>query len=148
MFKADLEGVFKEFFERGILNSLMVETSVCLICKKENANKIKEFWRITLITNVYKILAKVLANQLRKVFSLTIFEAEGAFLLGKRILDQALIANEAMEEYRSKKKEGVLLKLDFEKAYDHVDWDFLNRVMMKKVLAINGECGRGGVLET
>ena len=41
-------------------------------------------------------------------------------------MDQALIPNEAIDEYRLKKKEGVLLKLDFEKAYDHGDLDFLD----------------------
>lgn len=54
------------------------------------------------------------------------------FWAGRQILDQALIANEAIMEHRSKKKEGVVLKLDFEKAYDHVDWDFLDKVLMKK----------------
>ncbi|KAA0036600.1 hypothetical protein E5676_scaffold195G00490 [Cucumis melo var. makuwa] len=58
-------------------------------------------------------------------------KAQGAFLAGRQILDQAIIANEAIEEYKSRKR-GVLLMLDFEKVYDHVDWDFLDRVLMKK----------------
>lgn len=61
----DLEGVFNEFFERGILNSSLVETLVCLIPRKGNANKIKEFRRISLFTSVYKIFAKVLVDRLR-----------------------------------------------------------------------------------
>lgn len=55
--------------------------------------------------------------------SSTISEAQGALVAGRQIPDQVLVANEAIEEYRSRKR-GVLLKLDFEKAYDHVDWDF------------------------
>lgn len=47
-------------------------------------------------------------------------------------MDQALIANEAIEDYGSRTKAGVLLKIDFEKAYDHVDWDFLDKVLEKK----------------
>ena len=42
-------------------------------------------------------------------------------MTGRQILDQALIANEAIEKYRPKKLEGVMLKLHFEKAYNHVD---------------------------
>ena len=53
----------------------------------------------------------------------TISEVWGVLLEGRQILDRALIADEAIEEYRLKKKE-VVLKLDFEKAYDHVDLDF------------------------
>ena len=71
---------------------------------------------------------------------------QGAFLVGRRILDQALIANEALVDYRLKKKEGVVLKFDFEKAYDHVDWGFLDKMLMKKGFAIRGGCGCGVVL--
>ena len=46
---------FKEFFIRRILNSLLIETLICLIPKKENANRVKEFWPISLITCVYKV---------------------------------------------------------------------------------------------
>ncbi|KAA0060702.1 hypothetical protein E6C27_scaffold496G00040 [Cucumis melo var. makuwa] len=65
---------FDEFFERGTLNSSLVETYVCLMPKKENANRVKEFRPISLITSVYKTLAKVLTNRLRRVMSSTIFE--------------------------------------------------------------------------
>ncbi|TYK22164.1 peptidyl-prolyl cis-trans isomerase CYP23 isoform X1 [Cucumis melo var. makuwa] len=101
LIKGDLEGVFKEFFERGILNKLVVETFVCLIPKKDNANKVKDFQPISLITSVYKILAKVLANCLRKVLPLNLSDYRKAFLPRRKILDQALISNEAIEEYRA-----------------------------------------------
>ncbi|GMP34239.1 hypothetical protein CsSME_00007196 [Camellia sinensis var. sinensis] len=45
--------------------------------------------------------------------------------------DKAL-ANEVVEEYRGLKKEGIICKVDFEKAYDHVDWGFSDFVMKKK----------------
>lgn len=125
--KGDLEVAFKEFFKRGILNRSLVETYVCIILKKENANRVEDFRPFSLITSIYKILAKVLANRLRKVMPSTIFKVQGAFLAGRQILDQVLIANEAIEDVRQRKKEGVVLQLDFEKTYDHVDWDFLVR---------------------
>lgn len=86
--KGDLEGVFKDFFERGMLNRSVIESFVCLIPKKGNANRLKEFQPINLITSVYKILAKVFANCLRKVLPSTIFETQGPFCLediGRRI---------------------------------------------------------------
>ena len=43
---------------------------------------------------------------------------------GRQILDVVLIANEVMDEKRRSRKEGVVFKIDFEKAYDHVDWGF------------------------
>ena len=42
----------------------------------------------------------------------------------RKILDQVLIANEAIEDYGQSKKEGMIFKINFEKAYDHVDWNF------------------------
>lgn len=52
-----------------------------------------------------------------------------AFMKGKQILDCVMIANEAVHSLKIKKTEGLLLKLDFEKAYDSIDWRFLEAVM-------------------
>jgi hypothetical protein len=47
-------------------------------------------------------------------------------------LDAVLIANEVVEEVRKKKVEGLVFKIDFEKAYDHVEWAFLDDILGKK----------------
>ena len=56
----------------------------------------------------------------------TIYSTQGAFVL--QILDAVLIANEIVDEKRRLREEGVVFKIDFEKAYDHVDCDFLDHV--------------------
>ncbi|RVX07512.1 hypothetical protein CK203_025217 [Vitis vinifera] len=55
-----------------------------------------------------------------------------AFVQGRQILDAVLIANEIVDERRRSGEEGVVFKIDFEKAYDHVKWDFLDHVLEKK----------------
>lgn len=50
----------------------------------------------------------------------------------KTNLDPVLVANELVEDYRAKKKKGSLLKIDLEKAFDQVDWDFLEKTMRSK----------------
>jgi hypothetical protein len=50
---------------------------------------------------------------------------------GRQILDGILIANEIVDEAKRRKKEILLFKVDFEKAYDSVDWNFLDFVMQK-----------------
>lgn len=55
-----------------------------------------------------------------------------AFVQGRQILDAILIANEIVDERRHLWKEEIVFKIDFEKAYDHVDWDFLNHVLERK----------------
>ncbi|RVW43795.1 hypothetical protein CK203_074062 [Vitis vinifera] len=78
------------------------------------------------------IIAKVLSGRLRGVLHKTIHYTQGAFVQGRQILDAVLIANEIVDERRRSGEKGVVFKIDFEKAYDHVKWDFLDHVLEKK----------------
>lgn len=130
--KGDLMKVFSEFFESGIINGITNETYICLIPKKQEAVRVKDFRPISLITSLYKILDKVLSTRLKRVMPLTIVENQCAFIQGRQILDCCLIANEVVEEVRFKKKKGWVFKADLEKAYDNVDWNFLDWVLLQK----------------
>ncbi|RVW69835.1 putative ribonuclease H protein [Vitis vinifera] len=79
---------------------------------------------------MYKLLAKVLANRLKSVMGEVIFDSQQAFVQGRQILDAVLIANETLDSRLKDNKPG-LLKMDIEKAFDHVNWDFLMEVMSK-----------------
>ncbi|XP_038903533.1 uncharacterized protein LOC120090100 [Benincasa hispida] len=74
----------------------------------------------------------VLAERLKLVMPSIIAPSQSAFTEGRQILDPILIANEAVEDYRVKKKKGWILKLDMEKAFNRVDWDFLEKVLRNK----------------
>ena len=81
--------------------------------------------------NLYKLLAKVLANKLKKVMGKVILESQNAFVEGRQIVDVVLIANEVVDSRLKSNEGGVLCKLDMEKAYDHVKWKFLFAVLRK-----------------
>lgn len=49
-------------------------------------------------------------------------------------MDSILIANECVDGLKKKKNDGLVCKIDLEKAYDKVDWDFLSWVLKKKAL--------------
>ena len=85
-----------------------------------------------MVSSLYKIIAKVLAKRLQSVLGDTISKTQGAFTAGRQILDVILVANEVVEDYRRSNKEGLVFKIDFEKAYDNVNWDFLDYVLQKK----------------
>ena len=70
---------------------------------------------------MYKWLAKVLANRLRKVVGKMVFKAQGVVVEGRQILDAVLIANKAIDSILKNNECGFLSKLDIEKAYDLVD---------------------------
>jgi hypothetical protein len=63
------------------------------------------------------------------VLSSVVAETQSAFVKNRQILDGILIANEVVDEARNLKKELMLFKVDFEKAYDSVDWGYLDSVM-------------------
>ena len=71
--------------------------------------------------SLYKWLAKVLMNKLKKVLPKLISKAQSAFVEGRQILDAALVANEAIDSILRSKKGAFLCKLDNEKTYDHVE---------------------------
>ena len=56
-------------------------------------------------------------------FLLIISPHQGAFIHKRQILDSILIANELIDSRKRDNKEGVIIKIDLEKAYDHMDWD-------------------------
>jgi hypothetical protein len=127
--ESDIMGFFDEFFEKGTFAYSLNATFVTLIPKKQNALNIKDFRPISLIGSIYKILAKVLANRLRRVLDGLVSESQNAFVGGRQTLDSVLIANECLDSRVKSRIPGVVCKLDIEKAYDHVNWDCLIYLM-------------------
>ena len=83
---------------------------------------------------VYKLIAKVLVNQLKFFLSNLVFESQSAFLFGRLISDNMLVAFETLH-YLKRKTQSKLgfmaLKLDMSKAYNRVEWVFLEKIMKK-----------------
>ena len=116
---------------RGKFVRSLNSTFLVLVPKKGGAEDLRDYRPISLVGGLYKILAKVLANRLKKVVSKVVSSSQNAFVEGRQILDAALIANEAIDSMLKGDVAGVLCKLDLEKAYDHINWDFLMSVMQK-----------------
>jgi hypothetical protein len=105
---------------------------IILLPKVKPATHIKQFRPICLLNVIYKIITKVLTIRLTHVVDKLISPYQTAFIPGCNILEGVVIVQEVLHELRITKKPGVILKLDFEKAYDKVSWPFLEEVMRRK----------------
>ena len=97
----------------------------------KDPQSLNEYRPISLIGCIYKILAKVLANRLKKVMSEIIDVRQSTFIGGRQLLHSVLIANESVEEAKRCHKPCLVFKADFERAYDSVSWDFLSYMMRR-----------------
>jgi hypothetical protein len=124
-----------DFLSCDVFDEEINATNIALISKVSNPTRITEFRPISLCNVIYKLIAKVLANRLKKVLPAIISFTQSAFVLGRLITDNILVAFEALHtmDGRMKGREGYMaLKLDMSKAYDRVEWDFLE-LMMRKI---------------
>jgi len=121
----DIVQAIRDFQSTGFILRGCNASFITLVPKKDNPSDLNEFRPISLVSCVYKILSKILANRLKKVLPSIIDVNQSAFLSGRGLLDSILVANETVDYLKKEKKSGVIVKVDFEKAYDSVDWKFL-----------------------
>ena len=130
--KFDLMNLFKAF-QLGELPLFHLNYgNIILLPKKENAIQIQQYRPNCLLNVSFKIFTKVGTNRITEVANKVIRPSQTAFMPGRHILEGVLILHETIHELHRKKMDGVLLKIDFEKAYDKVRWPFLQQVLRMK----------------
>ena len=121
--------MFEEFFENKMEISRLNYATITLIPKLKEANKIQQYRLICLLNVVFKIFSKTLMLRVEAVVERIINKGQTAFLKGRNIMEGIMSLHEIIHDTKAKKKDGLVLKLDFEKAYDKVYWDFLFRTL-------------------
>ena len=108
-------------------------TFIALIPKIKEPKKVSDFRPISLCNVVYKLIAKVLVNRLKLALPYVVSDSQSAFLSGWLIPNNVLVAFETLHYLKRKtqRKLGFMaLKLNMSKAYDRVEWEFLERAMI------------------
>lgn len=106
----------------------MNSSFIALISKTNNPVKVTNFRLISLINSTLKIILKLLASRLGRVMSNIISEERFLFVKGRKISETVLIVKEVVHSMGVGKVEGLILKIDFEKAFDSVKWSFLLQI--------------------
>ena len=119
--KSEILGLFREFYLHRTFQISLNSMFLVLIPKKEGAIDLRDFRPISLVRSVYKLLAKVLANRLKLVMGEVISDSQQAFVQGRQILDVVLIASATLDFRLKDNMSDLLLKMDIEKAFDHVN---------------------------
>jgi hypothetical protein len=92
----------KDWLDRGYFPSSLNETNVWLIPKCEHPSSIKDMRPISLCNVLYKMVSKLLANRLKQVLENCVSEEQSAFIEGRSIFDNALIAIEVIHAFKRK----------------------------------------------
>ncbi|XP_019160490.1 PREDICTED: uncharacterized protein LOC109157064 [Ipomoea nil] len=108
------------------------ETNIILIPKKKTPEMVSDYRPIALSNVVYRVMAKVITARMKPLMESIISESQSAFISGRLITDNILIAAE-VGHFLNRKQCGLTgwgaLKLDMAKAYDRMEWAFLERML-------------------
>ncbi|XP_010424324.1 PREDICTED: uncharacterized protein LOC104709399 [Camelina sativa] len=118
---------FLQFFETGTLPCGTNDALVVLIPKVGKPEKISQFRPISLCNVLFKVITKTMVLRLKEVMPQLTGPTQSSFIPGRLSADNIVVVQEAVHSMRRKqsRKGWMLLKLDLEKAYDRVRWDFL-----------------------
>lgn len=120
----------KSFFRSGRILREMNVTAISLIPKVPNPTMLKDFRPISCCNTIYKCIAKILANRLKVVIPHLVGKQQTAFVKGRRIGDNILLAQELLRNFhRDRGSPRCAIKVDLMKAYDTVKWEFLIAVL-------------------
>ncbi|KAK4384672.1 hypothetical protein Sango_3037200 [Sesamum angolense] len=121
----EVANAIRDFFKTGRLLKQLNATLLTLIPKVRNPQSVADFRPISCCNVIYKAITKILVSRIREILDLLISPSQNAFVPGRLISDNVLLAQELFSGYNQcRLPPRCALKVDLRKAYDTVEWDF------------------------
>ena len=123
--------------ESGKMTETMRMAIVKIIYKKGDKKRIQNYRPISLLTADYKIFAKILTERLKKVLTKLIGAEQQGFIPGGDIAGNLLLVKEIIAYCDEEDMEGILIMMDFMKAYDRVNRETMMEIMKRMNIGEN-----------
>ncbi|KAI3497002.1 hypothetical protein L1887_39382 [Cichorium endivia] len=107
---------------------------ITLVPKVKDPTILSDYRPISLIGSIYKIITKILSTRIKRVIGKIIGVEQSAYIENRNILDGPLIINELYTWAKKSKKKMFLFKVDFDKAFDSVNWGYLDSIMQQMAM--------------
>jgi hypothetical protein len=127
----DLLALVEETRTSGRITGSINSTFIALIPKSNKPQQFRDYKPISLCNLVYKVISKVIANRIKPILSRSLSEEQLGFLEGRQIQDAIGTAHECIHSIKKKNIKSLILKLDLQKAYDCISWDYLRMVLIQ-----------------
>ena len=119
-----------EAYEKGQLSFIQRQSVISCLPKGEKPRQFLKNWRPISLLNVdYKMLSAVLSNRIKTALSEVISSTQKGFLKGRYIGENTRLVYDVINHLNQNDNTGLLLLVDFEKAFDTIEWEYLNRVL-------------------
>nr|GEV04472.1 hypothetical protein [Tanacetum cinerariifolium] len=127
----DVTKAVQEFFTNGTLLKELNHTLIALIPKVSSPSRINDYRPISCCNVLFKCITKSISNRIKDSLKTLVSPNQSAFVSRRRISNNILLTQEIMHNYHLDR--GPLrcaFKLDIQKAYDTVKWDFLREILV------------------
>ncbi|XP_022883248.1 uncharacterized protein LOC111399999 [Olea europaea var. sylvestris] len=138
--KKEVVEATQDFLGGGELNRFYTSSYIVLILKVEEPNGFDKFRPISLWSVIYKVFSKIRVSQMAVLLSKIISAEQGAFIAGRNIVENITLTQELVQSMNKKVRGGnVMVKVDMAKAYNRVDWRFLQHGLMIAVCGVSSD---------